>query len=74
MSRSLTRTVNDVGVAQELIELGVQGIITDYPDRVREVAEGLGVEVVSPLGVGDAVKWPEDAVLKCLDEHLALQG
>ncbi|KAL1698463.1 PLC-like phosphodiesterase [Schizophyllum commune] len=67
-------TVNDVGVAQELIELGVQGIITDYPDRVREVAEGLGVEIVSPLGQGEAVKWPEDAVLKCLDEHLALQG
>ncbi|KAL1726315.1 PLC-like phosphodiesterase [Schizophyllum commune] len=56
-------TVNDVGVAQELIELGVQGIITDYPDRI-----------VSPLGEGEAVKWPQDAVLKYLDEHLALQG
>ncbi|KAI5888168.1 PLC-like phosphodiesterase [Schizophyllum commune H4-8] len=67
-------TVNDVSVAQDLIELGVQGIITDYPDRVRELADDLGVEVVSPLGEGNAVKWPQDKVLACLDQHLALQG
>jgi glycerophosphoryl diester phosphodiesterase len=28
-------TVNDPGDAQKLIEMGVHGIITDYPDRVR---------------------------------------
>ncbi|KAL1742440.1 PLC-like phosphodiesterase [Schizophyllum fasciatum] len=67
-------TVNDVAVARDLVDLGVQGIITDYPDKVRALADERGIEVVSPLGQGGAVKWPQDQVLACLDKHLALQG
>lgn len=34
-------TVNDPARMLELIEMGVDGIITDYPDRLREVLRGL---------------------------------
>ena len=30
-------TVNEVGVMHELVEMGVDGIITDYPDRIFDV-------------------------------------
>ena len=30
-------TVNERGDMRNLIDLGVDGIITDYPDRLREV-------------------------------------
>jgi glycerophosphoryl diester phosphodiesterase len=30
-------TVNERGDMRSLIDLGVDGIITDYPDRLREV-------------------------------------
>jgi glycerophosphoryl diester phosphodiesterase len=30
-------TVNDPSEMRKLIELGVDGIITDYPDRLRSV-------------------------------------
>lgn len=36
-------TVNDPGRMRELIEMGVDGIITDYPDRLRKVLESLGL-------------------------------
>jgi glycerophosphoryl diester phosphodiesterase len=30
-------TVNDVMAMRQLIRLGVDGIITDYPNRIKEV-------------------------------------
>ncbi|MCP3689950.1 MAG: glycerophosphodiester phosphodiesterase [Gammaproteobacteria bacterium] len=38
-------TVNEPGRMRELIEIGVDGIITDYPDRLRLVLEELGLPV-----------------------------
>jgi glycerophosphoryl diester phosphodiesterase len=34
-------TVNDPKIVEELIELGIDGIITDYPDMVIETWESL---------------------------------
>ena len=36
-------TVNDPAVAERLIEWGVDGIISDYPDRIREVMARRGL-------------------------------
>jgi glycerophosphoryl diester phosphodiesterase len=36
-------TVNDPGRMRELIAMGVDGIITDYPDRLRQVLAELGM-------------------------------
>lgn len=36
-------TVNDQGRMRALIAMGVDGIITDYPDRLREVLKQLGM-------------------------------
>jgi glycerophosphoryl diester phosphodiesterase len=36
-------TVNDRGRMRELIAMGVDGIITDYPDLLREVLKQLGM-------------------------------
>jgi glycerophosphoryl diester phosphodiesterase len=36
-------TVNDPGRMRELIAMGVDGIITDYPDRLRQVLTELGM-------------------------------
>jgi glycerophosphoryl diester phosphodiesterase len=36
-------TVNEVGDMKRLIEWKVNGIITDYPDRLREVMKGTGM-------------------------------
>jgi glycerophosphoryl diester phosphodiesterase len=44
-------TVNEPGRMHELIELGVDGIITDYPDRLRQVLEELGLPVSVPTPV-----------------------
>lgn len=33
-------TVNDIATMQRMIELGVDGIITDYPDRLLELGSG----------------------------------
>ena len=41
--RVIVWTVNDVPDMQKLIDLGVDGIISDYPDRLREVARQRGV-------------------------------
>lgn len=38
-------TVNDATRMNELIDLGVDGIITDYPDRLRTVLESRGMPV-----------------------------
>ena len=36
-------TVNDKSEMKRLIELGVDGIITDYPDRLRSVMAEKGM-------------------------------
>jgi glycerophosphoryl diester phosphodiesterase len=36
---------------RELIEMGVDGIITDYPDRLRRVLESLGMPAPQPTPV-----------------------
>jgi len=41
--RVIVWTVNDVADMHKLIELGVDGIISDYPDRLREVARQRGM-------------------------------
>jgi glycerophosphoryl diester phosphodiesterase len=41
--RVIVWTVNEVPDMEKLIVLGVDGIITDYPDRLREVTRKLGV-------------------------------
>lgn len=38
-------TVNETGRMRELIAMGVDGIITDYPDRLRQVVLELGLPV-----------------------------
>ena len=44
-------TVNDEDRMNQLIDLGVDGIITDYPDRLRAVmaARGLSLPPPSPV-------------------------
>ncbi|MDC1287239.1 glycerophosphodiester phosphodiesterase [Gammaproteobacteria bacterium] len=44
-------TVNDTDRMHELIAMGVDGIITDYPDRLRQVAIELGLPVPLPTPV-----------------------
>jgi len=44
-------TVNEAGQMRELIDMGVDGIITDYPDRLRQVLEELGLELPAPTPV-----------------------
>ena len=44
-------TVNETGRMRELIAMGVDAIITDYPDRLRQVVEQLGLPVPVPTPV-----------------------
>ena len=44
-------TVNETDRMRELIAMGVDGIITDYPDRLRQVAIELGLPVPLPTPV-----------------------
>jgi glycerophosphoryl diester phosphodiesterase len=41
--RVIVWTVNEIPDMRKLIALGVDGIISDYPDRLREVARQLGI-------------------------------
>jgi glycerophosphoryl diester phosphodiesterase len=41
-------TVNDVDQMASLIEWGVDGMITDYPDRLRRALEEKGIRVTKP--------------------------
>ncbi|MGL6235515.1 MAG: glycerophosphodiester phosphodiesterase family protein [Segniliparus sp.] len=41
-------TVNDEKAMAGLIDLGVDGIVTDYPDRLREVLKSKGLEAPDP--------------------------
>lgn len=44
-------TVNQTSRMRELIEMGVDGIITDYPDRLRRLLIELGIPVPEPTPV-----------------------
>ncbi len=44
-------TVNDRAAMDALIDLGVDGIITDYPDRLREVLKDKGLKLPRPTPV-----------------------
>ncbi len=44
-------TVNDEDRMNELIDLGVDGMITDYPDRLRRVLAARGMSLPAPTAV-----------------------
>ena len=44
-------TVNEISRMRALIAMGVDGIITDYPDQLRRVVEDLGLPVAVPTAV-----------------------
>ena len=44
-------TVNEPGRMRELIDMGVDGIITDYPNRLRLLLEELGIPVPAPTPI-----------------------
>ncbi|KAJ3480220.1 hypothetical protein NLI96_g8505 [Meripilus lineatus] len=58
-------TVNRLNVAESILQLGVDGIITDYPNVVRRLAKQNNLPT--------APKYPKQRVLACLDEHLMKQ-
>ncbi|MEO3793313.1 glycerophosphodiester phosphodiesterase family protein [Nonomuraea sp. B10E15] len=43
-------TVNDTELAGRMLDLGVAGIVTDYPDRMRELWRERGLELPEPVG------------------------
>ncbi|MDA0631795.1 glycerophosphodiester phosphodiesterase family protein [Nonomuraea sp. MCN248] len=43
-------TVNDTALGARLLDLGVSGIVTDYPDRMRELWRERGLELPEPVG------------------------
>jgi glycerophosphoryl diester phosphodiesterase len=43
-------TVNEAADAERLIEWGVDGIISDYPDRIRVVMQRRGIPLPAPVG------------------------
>ena len=44
-------TVNDESDMRRMIALGVDGIISDYPDRLRDIAAAQGIELPEPTPV-----------------------
>ncbi|GIH75026.1 glycerophosphodiester phosphodiesterase family protein [Planobispora longispora] len=48
-------TVNEPARAAELLDLGVAGIVTDYPDRMRELWAGRGLPLPAPITARRAV-------------------
>ena len=44
-------TVNEPSAMRALIDLGIDGIITDYPDRLRQVMQSTGMPVPQPTPV-----------------------
>ncbi|GAA3248992.1 glycerophosphodiester phosphodiesterase family protein [Nonomuraea helvata] len=43
-------TVNETALAARMLDLGVAGIVTDYPDRMRELWRERGLELPEPVG------------------------
>ncbi|KAH8086641.1 PLC-like phosphodiesterase [Cristinia sonorae] len=58
-------TVNRMNVAEEILNLKVDGIITDYPNVVRRLVKSYNLPA--------APKYPKQRVLSCLASHLQLQ-
>ncbi|KAH7104469.1 PLC-like phosphodiesterase [Auriculariales sp. MPI-PUGE-AT-0066] len=54
-------TINTLSVAERLLELEVDGLITDYPNSMRRWAKGRGLPV--------APRYPSSRVLSCLAKH-----
>jgi len=54
--------VNRLNVARQLLDWGVDGMITDYPNAIRRL--------VQQAGRPAAPKFPKKRVLECLDRHL----
>jgi len=54
-------TVNQLNVAEQLMDWGVDGIISDYPSQIRRYVQQKG-ESVAP-------KYPKRRVLECLNKH-----
>jgi glycerophosphoryl diester phosphodiesterase len=44
-------TVNDPRDIERMIDYGVDGIISDYPDRLRRIAAGRGLPLPAPTPV-----------------------
>jgi len=58
-------TVNQLNIAEQLIDWGVDGIITDYPGIMRRDMQKKG-KCVAP-------KYPKRRVLECLNSHISKQ-
>jgi glycerophosphoryl diester phosphodiesterase len=43
-------TVNDKALATRMLDLGVSGVVTDYPDRMRELWRERGLELPARIG------------------------
>ncbi|MGI5268384.1 glycerophosphodiester phosphodiesterase family protein [Nonomuraea sp. CA-218870] len=43
-------TVNDTALGARMLDLGVSGIVTDYPDRMRELWRERGLDLPEPVG------------------------
>ncbi|KAB8190289.1 glycerophosphodiester phosphodiesterase [Nonomuraea phyllanthi] len=43
-------TVNEAGLAARMLDLGVAGVVTDYPDRMRALWRERGLELPEPVG------------------------
>ncbi|TEB35103.1 PLC-like phosphodiesterase [Coprinellus micaceus] len=55
-------TVDDLNTAQALVDLGVDGIISDYPLIIRRLAEQVGRSV--------SAQRSQATVLQCLNKHI----
>ena len=49
--RVVVWTVNSYADIRQMIQMGVDGVISDYPDRAHEVAEDFGFSVPEPSPV-----------------------
>lgn len=52
-------TVDDAGTMDYFIDLGVDGLITDYPNRLRDVMAANGLELPAPITPGPDPVVPE---------------
>ncbi|KAK1215290.1 hypothetical protein PQX77_022108 [Marasmius sp. AFHP31] len=59
-------TVNRMNVAEQLLDWGVDGIITDYPSHLRRIVEKRGSSVTR--------QFKEKKVMACLDKHIQIAG
>jgi len=59
-------TVNQLNIAEQLIDWGVDGIITDYPGVMRRDMQRRG-KSVAPI-------YPKRRVLECLSSHISKQN